>query len=117
MISWLGNEIVFPPLEQALSEPNGLICAGGDLSPQRLIAAYQNGIFPWYSKGEPLLWWSPDPRMVLLPNEFKISASLRKILQRGAYEIRLDDQCAALIAACATSPRKGQAGTWITSEM
>ncbi len=80
MIPWLTQEPSFPPLDTALTEPNGLLAAGGDLSPRRLLAAYRLGIFPWYSAGEPILWWSPDPRMVLLPEEMKISASLAKTL-------------------------------------
>ncbi len=76
MIPWLDSADAFPPLELALTEPNGLLCAGGDLSAQHLLLAYRQGIFPWYSAGEPILWWSPDPRMVLVPSEFKISRSL-----------------------------------------
>ena len=83
MLSWLAHSDPFPPLEKAFSEPNGLLCAGGDLSPQRLIEAYRLGIFPWYAKGEPILWWSPDPRMVLFPAEIRISRSLRKILRQA----------------------------------
>lgn len=117
MIPWLESATSFPPLELALTEPNGLLCAGGDLSPQRILHAYSRGIFPWYAKGEPILWWSPDPRMVLHPSEFKISRSLRKTLRRGGYEIRLDSDFAAVIRACARSRRRGQHGTWITAEM
>ena len=117
MIPWLERADAFPPLELALSEPNGLLCAGGDLSPQRIVQAYLRGIFPWYSKDEPILWWSPDPRMVLVPAEFRISRSLRKTLRKGHYRIRLDNNFAAVIRACARTPRAGQAGTWITAEM
>ena len=117
MIPWLESADAFPPLELALSEPNGLLCAGGDLSPQRIVQAYMRGIFPWYSKDEPILWWSPDPRMVLVPAEFRISRSLRKTLRKGHYRIRLDNNFAAVIRACARTPRAGQAGTWITAEM
>lgn len=117
MIPWLGPDPVFPPVERALSEPNGLLAAGGDLSPQRLIAAYRGGIFPWFSPGDPILWWSPDPRMVLLPDEPKISRSLMRILRNAKYEVRLDSAFPQVIAACAQSPRDGQAGTWITAEM
>ena len=85
MIPWLGSEIEFPPLSRALTRPNGLLCAGGDLSPQRLLQAYRHGIFPWYSEGEPLLWWSPDPRMVLIPSELRLSRSLRKRLRNHDY--------------------------------
>ena len=84
MIAWLPPEPVFPALASALTEPNGLLAAGGDLSPQRLLAAYRRGIFPWFSAGDPILWWSPDPRMVLLPEQLKISRSLAKTLRPGA---------------------------------
>ncbi|MDR0575981.1 MAG: leucyl/phenylalanyl-tRNA--protein transferase, partial [Candidatus Accumulibacter sp.] len=117
MIPWLGNAEDFPPLELALREPNGLLCAGGDLTPRRIVQAYVNGIFPWYSPGEPILWWSPDPRMVLFPSEFRISRSLRKTLRRGRYRIRLDTRFVDVIRACARTPRPGQAGTWITPEI
>ena len=117
MIPWLGRETPFPPLSSALVEPNGLISAGADLSPERLVAAYRKGIFPWYSEGQPILWWSPDPRMVLVPGEFRISRSLRRTLRRGAYRIRLDSNFPAVIRACASTRRKGQSGTWITTAM
>ncbi len=117
MISWLESADAFPPLELALSEPNGLLCAGGDLSPQRILQAYRHGIFPWYATGEPILWWSPDPRMVLFPAEIRISRSLRRDLRHGNYEIRLDSDFPAVIHACAKKKRKDQAGTWITAEM
>lgn len=117
MISWLETADSFPPLEQALSEPNGLLCAGGDLSAQRIIQAYRQGIFPWFAAGEPILWWSPDPRMTLAPCEFKISRSLLKTLRNGNYQIRLDHDFKAVIRACARTPRPGQNGTWITAEM
>ena len=117
MIPWLPAEPVFPPLESALEEPNGLLAAGGDLSPQRLVSAYARGIFPWYSADEPILWWSPDPRMVLFPDEIAISRSLAKTLRNRDYEVRLDTAFADVVTACATSPRDGQAGTWITAEM
>ncbi|CAG0927813.1 MAG: Leucyl/phenylalanyl-tRNA--protein transferase [Rhodocyclaceae bacterium] len=116
MIPWLQPGDPFPPVETALRRPNGLLCAGADLSPDRLLAAYRRGIFPWYSEGEPILWWSPDPRMVLLPEEVKISRSLMKALRRGAYEVRLDTAFAEVIRACA-GPRRDQDGTWITPEM
>jgi leucyl/phenylalanyl-tRNA---protein transferase len=117
MIPWLPDEAVFPPLGKALTEPNGLLAAGGDLSPQRLIAAYRRGIFPWFSAGEPILWWSPDPRMVLFPDELKISRSLARTLRNANYEIRLDTAFADVVRACACKPRDGQAGTWISREM
>ncbi|MCK9387625.1 MAG: leucyl/phenylalanyl-tRNA--protein transferase [Sulfuritalea sp.] len=117
MIPWLPPEAVFPPPEQALAEPNGLLAAGGDLSPQRLLAAYRRGIFPWYSADEPILWWSPDPRMVLLPDELKISRSLAKTLRNANYEVRLDSAFGDVVRACAGKPRDGQSGTWISREM
>lgn len=106
----------FPPLEHALSEPNGLLAAGGDLSPQRLLAAYRKGIFPWFNKDDPILWWSPDPRMVLFPEELKISRSLRKTLRKDNYHIYTDRSFQNVMNACA-APRKEQAGTWIHPEM
>lgn len=120
MIPWLTAELVFPPLESALTEQdgaNGLLAAGGDLSPQRLLAAYRRGIFPWYSDGDPLLWWSPNPRMVLIPSQLKISRSLAKVLRHAEYEIRLDTAFPQVIRACANAPREGQNGTWISPEM
>ena len=117
MIPWLDATAEFPPLEQALTEPNGLLCAGADLSPTRILSAYRQGIFPWFAEGEPILWWSPHPRMTLIPAEFRITRSLRKTLARGEYEIRLDNDFTAVIQACAATPRKGQRGTWITAEM
>ncbi len=106
----------FPPLENALNEPNGLLAAGGDLSPQRLLEAYSKGIFPWFNEGEPILWWSPNPRMVLFPDELNISRSLRKTLKKEHYQIRTDCSFAQVMQACAAT-RKGQAGTWIHPEM
>jgi leucyl/phenylalanyl-tRNA--protein transferase len=117
MIPWLAGSADFPPLELALAEPNGLLCAGGDLSPQRIVQAYRSGIFPWYSRGEPILWWSPDPRMVLVPSEFRLSRSLSRTLRKGNYRIELDGHFPAVIRACAKAPRNGQKGTWITGEM
>lgn len=116
MIPWLQPGASFPPVAQALKSPNGLLCAGGDLSPERLLEAYRHGIFPWFSEDDPILWWSPDPRMVLFPAELKVSRSLRKAVARGAYEIRWDTAFAQVMAACA-APRDGQPGTWILPEM
>jgi leucyl/phenylalanyl-tRNA--protein transferase len=116
MIPWLFPGSAFPSPDTALAEPNGLLAAGGDLSPQRLLAAYRLGIFPWFSEGEPILWWSPDPRMVLFPDELRISRSLRKALKRQDYEIRMDGAFEEVMRACA-APRKGQAGTWIHDTM
>lgn len=106
----------FPPVEQALEDPNGLLAAGGDLSPLRLLAAYRRGIFPWFSPGQPILWWSPDPRELLYPNEFVVSRSLAKTLRSGRYTVRCDSAFAEVIAACA-APRAASAGTWISAEM
>ncbi|WP_269531059.1 leucyl/phenylalanyl-tRNA--protein transferase [Chitinimonas sp. BJYL2] len=117
MIPWLGSAPVFPPVESALAQPNGLLAAGGDLSPQRLLAAYAQGIFPWYAEGEPILWWSPDPRMVLYPARLHIPRSLAKVLRNRHYEIRFDTAFAAVMEGCASSPRPGQDGTWIVPEV
>ena len=92
MIPWIEADSPFPPLQAALRDPNGLLAAGGDLSPQRLLAAYRQGIFPWYSEGDPILWWSPDPRMVLIPGEFRISRSLARVLRNMSYEVRCDTE-------------------------
>jgi leucyl/phenylalanyl-tRNA---protein transferase len=116
MIPWLTPETPFPPLGTALTHPNGLLAAGGDLSPQRLIEAYRCGIFPWFNEGDPILWWSPDPRMVLFPPELKISRSLRKTLKKANYTIRADSAFNQVVQACA-APRKERPGTWIHDEM
>ena len=116
MIPWLAENDRFPPVERALAEPNGLLAAGADLSAPRLLDAYRNGIFPWYSEGQPLLWWSPNPRMVLFPAELNLARSLKKRLARRDYEVRTDTAFEAVIRACA-APRAGQEGTWITDEM
>ncbi len=116
MIPWLGRDPTFPPLESALREPNGLLAAGGDLSPRRLLEAYRRGIFPWFSEGDPILWWSPDPRMVLVPGEIKVSRSLSKTLRNKPYEVRFDTAFEDVLRACA-APREGEPGTWITAEM
>ena len=116
MIPWLTPESPFPPLHSALVHPNGLLAAGGDLSPQRVISAYRSGIFPWFNEGEPILWWSPDPRMVLFPCELKISRSLQKCLKKGDYEIRTDSAFDQVIRGCA-APRGAHGGTWIHEEM
>ncbi|MDE1184016.1 leucyl/phenylalanyl-tRNA--protein transferase [Paraburkholderia sp.] len=124
MVPWLGPNEAFPPVERALGESSGapgLLAASADLLPSRLIEAYRRGIFPWYSDGQPVLWWSPDPRMILRPSEFKVSPSLRKTLKRvlrdDAWEIRVDHAFAAVMRACAQAPRHGQRGTWITSDV
>ena len=116
VIPLLGPHDPFPPVSKALRSPNGLLCAGADLSPERLLDAYSKGIFPWFSAGDPILWWSPHPRMVLFPGELKVSRSLRKAVARGTFETRFDTAFAEVMRACA-EPRDGQAGTWIVPEM
>ena len=116
MIHWLRGDAPFPPIERALDEPNGLLAAGGDLSPERLLSAYRQGIFPWYSEGQPVLWWSPDPRMVLFVDELKVPRSLRRAVDKRRFEIRVDTAFDAVIEACA-APRSGHRGTWITADM
>jgi leucyl/phenylalanyl-tRNA--protein transferase len=116
MISSAESHLFFPSVENALREPNGLLAVGGDLSPERLLEAYSKGIFPWFNADEPILWWSPNPRMVLFPEEIKISRSLRKTLKKDHYQIRTDGSFTQVMHACASS-RKGQTGTWIHPEM
>ncbi|MFO1504366.1 MAG: leucyl/phenylalanyl-tRNA--protein transferase [Steroidobacteraceae bacterium] len=106
----------FPPVGRALDDPPGLLAGGGDLSTARLMAAYARGIFPWYSEGEPVLWWSPDPREVLFPGEMHVSRSLRRLLARGTYQVTENRDFAAVVEGCATA-RAATAGTWITAEM
>ena len=105
----------FPP--PRLADPIGLLAVGGDLSVDRLVKAYSSGIFPWFSEGEPVLWWSPDPRLVLYPDELKISTSLRRVINKGMFAIRFDTAFEDVITACATAKRKGAEGTWITKDM
>ncbi|NMG63441.1 leucyl/phenylalanyl-tRNA--protein transferase [Azoarcus indigens] len=116
MIPWLTDRPCFPPVEQALVEPNGLLAAGGLLRPEWLLAAYQHGIFPWYSAGEPLLWWSPNPRLILEPAAIRITRSLRKTLRSRRFEVRLDTVFETVLKECA-APREPGGGTWITPEM
>lgn len=106
----------FPDIEQALREPNGLLAIGGDLSARRLLCAYRRGVFPWYSEGQPILWWSPDPRSVLFPRDLHVSRSLRRSLRRPDFELRVDTAFAEVLRACA-APRRRQDGTWITAGM
>jgi leucyl/phenylalanyl-tRNA---protein transferase len=118
-IVWLTPEDppdCFPPVERALREPDGLLAAGGDLSTERLLAAYRRGIFPWYSPGQPILWWSPDPRAVLDPREFKRSRSLDKSIRNRGYETRLDTGFEEVMRACGSSVLRPQ-GTWISTAM
>lgn len=121
MLTVLGEELEFPHVERALDHPNGLLAVGGDLSLPRLAAAYSNGIFPWYSEGQPILWWSPDPRTVLKTESFHPGRTLRKKLARIGrgqlgIEVRLNTACAQVLSACA-EPRPGQQGTWILPDM
>ena len=111
----LVEEPIFPPPDYA--DPSGLLAVGGDLSNERLLEAYRLGIFPWYSDDQPILWWSPDPRLVLDLNDFKISRSLRKTLKREVFQVTLDHAFEEVIRACAVVPREAQNGTWITDEM
>lgn len=106
----------FPDPQYALTEPDGLLAVGGDLSPARLLNAYRQGIFPWYSDDQPILWWSPNPRAVLYPNKLKVSRSLRKTLRKRPFRVTLDTAFAEVIEAC-SAPRDDQEGTWITAEM
>lgn len=118
-ITWLSRHDppeAFPAVERALDDPPGLLAAGGDLSARRLIAAYRRGIFPWYSEGQPVLWWAPDPRAVLFPDEFRRSRSLAKSERNRGFEVRFDVDFEGTVADCA-APRAGSDGTWITAEM
>src|SRR5499426_1431270 len=115
-IPWLDAHDPFPPVDHALIEPNGLLAAGGDLSVERLLDAYRRGIFPWFNDDDPVLWWSPDPRMVLFLDEFRTSRSLRKTLKAGTFRVTFDTAFGDVMEGCA-EPRLAQAGTWITREM
>lgn len=106
----------FPAIESALVEPDGLLAAGGCLSPQRIINAYQRGIFPWYSPGEPILWWSPNPRLILFPDKINISRSLRKTIRKDIFKLSYDQAFPQVMQSCA-APRAQESGTWITEEM
>ena len=112
----LGRDDPFPPVEAALREPNGLLCAGADLSVERLLAAYGNGIFPWYSGNEPILWWSPDPRMVLFCEELKVPRSLAKSVRNKGYQVTADSCFDDILLNCSKT-RKDGAGTWLGREM
>ena len=116
-VAAIENDCLFPPISQALTEPNGLIAIGGDLNAQRLLNAYSQGIFPWFNEGEPVMWWTPNPRMVLFPNELKISNSLKKTLKKPLFDVRFNTAFRDVITACSESKRLGQAGTWISPEM
>jgi len=116
VIPWLERDDSFPPVEAAMREPNGLLAAGADLSPGRLLDAYAHGIFPWFNEEDPVLWWSPDPRMVLFPSEVHVSRSLRRILRAGRFGLTLDRAFREVMVGCA-EPRADQDGTWITPGM
>lgn len=111
----LSSRLSFPPAHLAIKE--GLLAVGGDLSVNRLLTAYRSGIFPWYAKGEPILWWSPDPRLVLYPEELRISKSLTKVINRNVFHITFNQAFASVIQACAQTKRAYGEGTWITNEM
>jgi leucyl/phenylalanyl-tRNA---protein transferase len=116
LIPWLTDYTPFPSVERALSSPNGLLAAGGYLTVPRLLEAYRSGIFPWFNPGEPILWWSPNPRMVLIPGEFKTSRSLAKMLRNSGHEVRSDTVFEQVMRGCA-APRAGRLGTWIGEDM
>ena len=115
-VIWLASDDPpnrFPPVSSALTEPDGLLAAGGDLSTERLLYAYRRGIFPWYEEGQPLLWWSPDPRCVFMPGDHRISRRMRRDAQRSSAEIRINTAFSAVVEQCA-GPRRSEQGTWIT---
>ncbi len=105
-----------PPTRYALREPNGLLAVGGSLTPEWILYAYRRGVFPWFSEGQPILWWTPDPRAVLFPGEFRCSRSLAKSIRNGGFDVRVDTAFAEVVAGCA-APRSSESGTWITPEM
>jgi leucyl/phenylalanyl-tRNA--protein transferase len=114
-MKWLNETIEFPPLTK--TNPEGLLAVGGDLSPERVLYAYQNGIFPWYESDQPILWWAPDPRFVLYPHKLKVSKSTKQILKNHSFEITMNRNFEDVITACANVKREAQSGTWITDEM
>ena len=114
-MKWLNETIEFPPLTEANSD--GLLAVGGDLSPERVLYAYQNGIFPWYESDQPILWWAPDPRFVLYPHKLKVSKSTKQILKNQPFKITMNRNFEDVIKACANVKRASQSGTWITNEM
>lgn len=118
VLRWLSPSVPddFPAISEALDEPNGLIAAGGDLEPGRLLAAYSRGIFPWYEEGQPILWWSPNPRAILWPEALKVSRSLHRSIARRGYDFRIDTAFDEVVAGCA-APRRYGGRTWITADM
>ena len=115
MLYYLTEELVFPPPQYATRD--GILAVGGDLRPERLLLAYQSGIFPWYSEGEPVLWWCPNPRFIMNPQDLKVSKSMKQVLRKGTFEITYDQNFKEVIKACSSVPREGQMGTWIVEEM
>ena len=115
MLYILNEELYFPPVTEALDD--GLLAIGGDLNPERLLLAYRSGIFPWYSEDEPPMWWSPDPRFVLVPEEMKVSKSMQQLLKRRAFEFRVDTAFEEVVRNCMNAPRPGQDGTWISEDI
>lgn len=111
----LSDQLIFPP--PAYAEPDGLVAVGGDLQPERLLLAYRMGIFPWFSPGDPILWWSPDPRFVMKPEEIKVSKSMKQVIKRKTFRITYNQAFEQVISNCKSIPRDGQPGTWITNEM
>jgi leucyl/phenylalanyl-tRNA--protein transferase len=111
----LSEEIIFP--HPSLADEDGLLAIGGDLSPERIIAAYTNGIFPWYNEGEPILWWSPNPRCVMFPEKFNVSKNLLSVIRKNIFEVRFDTNFKTVIEKCATTKRSGQPGTWISDDI
>lgn len=114
-LPYLGPELWFPPVEEAL--PDGLLAAGGDLRLERLLLAYHSGIFPWFNEEDPILWWSPDPRCVLFPEQLKVSKSMQQVIRKGIFELRINTAFEQVITYCASIERPDQPGTWITQEI
>jgi leucyl/phenylalanyl-tRNA---protein transferase len=112
---FLSKDLFFPPIQEA--DQDGILAVGGDLSPERLLLAYQNGIFPWFEDDDPILWWSPNPRMVLFPDEFKVSKSMRNIINKNIFKVTVNQNFREVIYNCKKINREGQNGTWITKEM
>lgn len=115
--AWLTEAIEFPDTSLAMEDPNGLLAVGGDLSTQRLLCAYSKGIFPWFSEDQPILWWSPSPRMILIPQKVHIGRSNKKLFKNSKLHVTVDSAFEHVMLACADIPRTGQDGTWITDEM
>lgn len=114
---WLEADDRFEFPDPRGASPEGIVCSGGNLSPGMLLSAYSQGLFPWFNDDDPILWWSPDPRFALLPEELHVSATMKKLLKKRRFELRVDSAFEAVIRACARTPRRGQRGTWITDDM